>query len=277
MTTNLSSFMPKKLFSQKIIKLIIILAICVLLVFFNPKGFFDPLRGVFLRISYPFQKTFYLLSGDIKGAVNFLGSISELKRENENLIKENNFLSSEIALLKGEKAENETLRTQLDLAPRNKFNLEASFVIGQDPQRFGSWMIIDKGTSSGLAENMPVIVSEGILIGKTAEVYANTTKVNLLTESSSVINALDAETGARGVVRGEYGLGIILDMVAQTDVLNPGDTITTSGLGGDLPKGLLIGKVQEIRLSPDKLFQQAVIMPQVGYSKLDAVFVIKNK
>jgi len=235
------------------------------------------LRGVFFRISYPFQKTFYLLSGDISGTVNFLGSISDLKKENENLIKENNSLSSEVALLKDEKKENETLREQLNLSSRKKFDSEASFVIGLDPQKLGSWMIIDKGTSSGLAENMPVIASEGILIGKTAEVYANTTKVNLLTESSSVINALDIETGAKGVVRGEYGLGIVLDMVAQTDVLNSGDTIITSGLGGDLPKGLLIGKVQEIRVSPDKLFQQAIILPQVGYSKTDVVFVIKNK
>lgn len=268
--------MPQKLFSQKRIKLAVTLAVCGLLLIFNPKGFFNPIRGIFLRVAYPFQKTFYLLSGEIKGEVVFLGSISELKNENIALIRENNQLSSEIALLKDEKKENERLRAQLDLIPKEKFSLEASFVIGQDPQRSESWIMIDKGSSAGIEEEMPVIVSDGILVGKISEVYGNTAKVNLLTNSGSVINAVDMETEAKGIVRGEYGLGTIFDLVAQTDIINSGDTIVTSGLGGDFPRGLLIGKVQETRSTQDKLFQQAVVMPRVKYSKLDIVFVIKK-
>lgn len=268
--------MSGKIFSKNRIKFIMILAACILLVFFNPKGFFNPIRGGFLRVVYPFQKTFYLLSLTVRNTADFLGSISDLKKENENLIRENNALSSEIVSLKDAKNENENLREQLDLIPRKKFNLEASFVIGRDPQRSGSWITIDKGESAGIKAGMPVIVSEGILIGKVAEAYGNMAKVNLLTDSSSVINAVDVETEARGVVRGEYGLGTILDIVAQTDVLNAGDTIATSGLGGDLPGGLFIGKIQEARATQDKLFQQAIIMPRVKYSNIDVVFVIKN-
>lgn len=268
--------MSQKFFSQKRIKLFVTLAVCGLLLIFNPKGFFTPLRGIFLRGSYPFQKTFYLLSGEIKGGADFLSSISELKDENEKLIRENNQLSSEIATLKDEKIENATLREQLELIPKKKFNLEASFVIGQDPQRFESWIMIDKGSSAGLKEGMPVIVSDGILVGKISEVYGNTAKVNLLTGSGSAINAVDIETEAKGIIRGEYGLGTIFDLVAQTDIINNDDTIATSGLGGDFPKGLLIGKVQEIRATQDKLFQQAVVMPRVKYSRLDVVFVVKN-
>ena len=77
-------------------------------------------------------------------------------------------------------------------------------------------------------------------------------------------------------MRGEYGLGIVLDLVAQTDAINNGDTIVTSGLGSNMPKGLLIGKIQELGTSADKLFQPALITPQIKYSKLDVVFVIKN-
>jgi cell shape-determining protein MreC len=43
-----------------------------------------------------------------------------------------------------------------------------------------------------------------------------------------------------------------------------------------MPKGLLIGRLQDVRPTADKLFQQAVIVPQVQYSDLDIVFVIKN-
>jgi len=268
--------MPRKFISQKLFKLAAIIAVCLLLIFFNPRGILDPLRGVFFKISYPFQKTFYLLSGKINNTFDFLGSISELKKENDTLVRENDAMSAEIASLKDIKKQNEILREQLQLVPKEKFKLEASFVIGQDPQRFGNWLAIDKGLSSGIRVDMPVIVSEGILIGKISEVYADSSKVNLLTDSTSLINGLDVETEAKGIIRGEYGLGIILDMVPQKDIINVGDTIVTSGLGGDLPRGLLIGKVKEIRPSKDTLFQQAIIITKIKYQELDVVFVIKE-
>lgn len=251
-------------------------AICFLLIFLNPKELFSPVRNVFFKISYPFQKTFYLLSRTVSATFEFLGSISDLKNENERLVRENNFLASRAAMLEAEKKENEMLKEQLKLAPRDKFDLEASLVIGQDPQRLGSWIMINKGSDSGIKTNMPVIAYEGILIGKIGETTRDSSKVILLSDSSSAINAFDVETGAKGIVKGEYGLGIILDMVSQQENLKEGDAVLTSGLGSNMPKGLLIGKIQEIRFSGDKLFQQAVIIPRIKYLKTDAVFVIKN-
>jgi rod shape-determining protein MreC len=136
--------------------------------------------------------------------------------------------------------------------------------------------MIDKGSAAGIAVGMPVIVSEGILVGKVEEVSDYSAKISLLTNSSSIVNAVDLNTEAKGVVRGEYGLGIILDLVSQADVLNEGDDVITSGLGGNYPRGLLIGRIQEFGFTADKLFQQAVIMPKVKYSELQMVAVIKN-
>jgi rod shape-determining protein MreC len=268
--------MSQKFFTSKLIKLIAVVGICLLLVFLNPHSLFNPIRAFLYTIAYPFQKTFYLLSDKTENTYDFLKSIGELKNENQRLEKENDSLAAENADLATEKKENETLRDQLGLVPRDKYNLESSYVIGQDPQKLGSWLMIDKGSANGIEVNMPVIVSDGILIGKVQEVYPTSSKVSLLTDSSSSINALDLETSSKGIIRGEYGLGIVLDMVEQTDVINNGDTVVTSGLGSDVPKGLLIGKIQETGNSQDKLFQQALITPRVKYSKLDVVFVIKK-
>jgi len=268
--------MPRKYLTSKLIKLIIVVGICFLLIFLNPKGFFNPVRGFFLRVAYPFQKVFYLSSHKVSSTFTFLSSISDLKKENNDLIKENNHLAGMVALLSSEKKENESLREQLNLVPRDKFDLESAFVIGQDMHGLGSWLLIDKGRSSGIDVDMPVIVFDGILVGKVVEVYGNTAKINLLTDSSSSINVLDLETGSKGIIKGEYGLGIVMDMVSQSDVINTGDTVVTSGLGSNMPKGFLLGKIQEVRATQDKLFQQALVMPRVKYSKLDVVFVVKN-
>lgn len=267
--------MPQKYFTSKIIKLIAALVVCLVLIFLNPKGFFNPLRGIFLAIGTPFQKVFYQAGGKIGEAVYFLGSISELKNENADLLKENNYLAERVAELEQEKKENIILREQLELLPRDKFDLTGGFVIGRDPQGSESWIIFDKGEKDGIVPGMPVIVSNGILVGKVEEVYSGSSKINLLTGSNSFVNVADVETGAKGIARGEYGLGIVMDMVTQSDVLNEGDSVVASGLGSSIPRGLLVGKIKEIKKSQDKLFQEAVVVPRVKYSDLDIVFAIK--
>ncbi|OGI28758.1 MAG: rod shape-determining protein MreC [Candidatus Moranbacteria bacterium RIFOXYA12_FULL_44_15] len=268
--------MPKKYFTSKIIKITAIAAVCALLVFLNPRGIFGPVRGFFLTLAYPLQKISYLAGKKTSGAFSFLESISNLKDENKNLIRENDRLTAEAAGLQGQKRENEILREQLRLAPRDKFNLESALVIGQYPGGLGGWIIIDKGSAQGIAPGMAVIVSDGILVGKVEEAYWESSKINLLTDSSASISALDLETGAKGIVRGEYGLGLSMDMVAQTDTLNEGDTVVASGLGSGIPGGLYIGKIQKISVTEDKLFQKAQVVPKVRYSKLEIVFVVKN-
>jgi rod shape-determining protein MreC len=271
-----SKIVSQKFFTPKLIKLVVVVAICLLLVFLNPRGLFSGVRFFFLTVAHPFQKTFYILGEKTGNTYDFLGSIGELKGENQKLEKENNSLAAEIAQLKDEKKENDTLREQLGLLPRDKYDLEAGYVIGQDPQKLGSWLMIDKGSASGIKPDMLVIYSDGILIGKVKEVYPYNSKVELLTAASNAVNAMDQETNAKGIVRGEYGLGIVLDMVSQTDTINQGDTVVTSGLGSNIPRGLLIGKINEVKTSEDRLFQQAIIIPRVKYSNLDLVFVIKK-
>ncbi|HRY82938.1 MAG TPA: rod shape-determining protein MreC [Candidatus Moranbacteria bacterium] len=268
--------MPKKTLTSKIIKLILAIAICLLLIFLNPRNFFNPVRGTFLKISYPFQKTFYLAGQKTHNFFSLLFSIGDYKKNNEKLIKENNELSAKLADAQDQKRENEELRKQLELSPRGKYNLEPSLVIAQDPRGSGSWIVIDKGKADGIAEGMPVIVFDGILVGKISEVYSNSSKVFLLSDSGSSTNVSDVETSAKGILTGEYGLGLKLGMVEQTDIIKSGDDIVTSGLGGLMPKGLLVGKIDQVSNSSDKLFQEAVVRPKVKYSDLNVVFAIKG-
>jgi cell shape-determining protein MreC len=78
------------------------------------------------------------------------------------------------------------------------------------------------------------------------------------------------------VIKGEYGLGIMLDMVLQTDSINVGDSVVTSGISGEVPRGLYVGTIQEIHQSDDHLFQQAIIASPLQVAKTQIVFVIKN-
>lgn len=252
------------------------MAVFGLLVFFNPRQVFTPVHLVLKAAVYPFQKFFYRLSSSAVSAKDFLASVGKLKGENERLFEQNQRLAAKYAQLSSVNEENKGLREQLGLIPREKFELEAAFVISRDPHGLGNWIEIDKGKNFGIASGMPVIVSDGILIGKTGEVFENTSQIILISNPESRVNGVDLETGARGIVQGEYQLGSVMNMVLPGDALNHGDSIVTSGSGGNFPKGLLIGKVEKVGASGDGLFQQAVLALPVKFSRLETVFVIKN-
>jgi rod shape-determining protein MreC len=261
--------------STKLFKVFFVAVILLLLIFLNPYNLFSPFCSVTHAIFLPFQKVFYSVSVGVEGTRDFLGSIGQLKNENEKLLFENQELLAKNATLVDMQSENTILREQLSLLPRDKYDLMAATVISQDPNGMGNWLEIDRGTSQGVAVGMPVIVSKGVLIGRIQEVGINTSKIMLLTNSKSTINVMTSKNNTKGVSRGEYGLGIIFDMILQTDAIAIGDDVVTSGIGGGVPRGLYVGLVRDVHASDDHLFQQAVIASPLAVSKLQTVFIIK--
>jgi rod shape-determining protein MreC len=266
----------QRLVSLKLFKVIFISAFLILLIFINPANLFNPLRGPIGLLFLPFQKVFYSLSAVTEGAGEFLGTIGQLKDENKKLLSENQELLAKNAMSKDAESENAILRSQLNLLPRDHWNLVAASVVSQDPQGTGNWLEIDRGSDDGIAVGMSVIVSKSILVGRVQQVNAKTAQILLLTNSKSTINATTASSGTKGIVRGEYGLGIIFDMILQTDSIKVGDDVVTSGIGGEIPRGLYVGTVQEVHDSDDHLFQQAVVVSPLQVSKLQVVFVVKD-
>ncbi len=269
-------FSKKNFFSSRLAKLIAIMAVFGLLIFFNPYEFFNPARDVVFQAAYPFKKTVSNVFFAVREIGDFIFSIGKLKKENEKQIEEIQSLKSRLAAMADMERENAFLREQLKLLPRNKFKLESSSVIARDQNGLGNWIEIDKGERNGLRKGMPVIVSEGIFVGKLGEVYSGTAKVVLTTNPESLINAVDAKSSAHGLVKGEYGLGIIFGMVLQTDAISIGDDIVTSEISQNIPRGLLVGKIEEIQSSGNQLFQQAVLRIPFKASDLQHVFVIRE-
>jgi rod shape-determining protein MreC len=151
----------------------------------------------------------------------------------------------------------------------------ASSVIGVDPSPFLHYIIIDHGSDDGIRHGMPVVTQQG-LVGRVDAVTARASRVQLITDASSVINvrmqSLEREAQISGSITGD----ITLEMVPQDIVLNTGEILLTSGLGGDYPANILIGQVVSVHKTENELFQSASVQPVVDYSTLRAVLVITN-
>jgi len=71
-------------------------------------------------------------------------------------------------------------------------------------------------------------------------------------------------------------LTVNLDFVPQNQAIEIFDVIITSGLEAEIPKGLIIGEVQDIKNEPNNLFKTAIINPAIDLNKINIVSVIIN-
>lgn len=261
---------------SKLLRTLIALSVLIGIAIWNPAPVSSVVRGIFHTVLWPFEKSFSFVAFELRDARDFVSSIGELKRENETLAEENLKLRAENASLAFLRDENESLRKSVGIETRKKFDLIPSEVIGQGGEAQLGAIVIDRGAVHGVRTGMPAVVGEGVLVGVVDEVYPASARVTLLSSSQSTIGAMTVEHSAKGIARGDRGLGIAYDMVLQSDTLLSGDRVVTSGVGGSMPSGLLIGTVGQVRDSEDRLFRRASIAPPMNLESLRFVFLIKE-
>jgi rod shape-determining protein MreC len=264
---------------KKVKLLIIFLAIFGLLVFFS---FFKPFSFLEEKINFilkPITSRFYNLSSNIEKEYrkhtdnrNYFEEVRELSKKVERLTVEN-------ARLKQLEDENLKLRKFLDFTEKKEgAYLLANIVSRRTTINYGERepdIIIDKGEKHGIFPGQVVLDEEGVVIGKIKDVREGTASVNLSTNSecrlaAAVIN-LDRTIG---IVSGNLGLTINMDFIPQCEELREGDLIITSGLEENIPRGLVIGEIKEVRKNNNEIWQDAVIEPLADFDNLTIVLIV---
>ena len=148
-------------------------------------------------------------------------------------------------------------------------------VIGKDPSPFLKYLLIDQGSDMGIRSGMPVVTNNG-LVGRIDAVTASAARIKLITDSTSMINAVVVDVDAECMVQGSITGDITIEMVSQDVNLEPGQIVQTSGLGGDFPSDFIIGQVLNVNQINNEIFQSASILPAEDFSSLQAVLVVSN-
>lgn len=207
-----------------------------------------------------------------------------------NTQNENNYLKSKVTDLEQTKTRNATLEAenkQLKSALKLKESLtdyekiQAS-VISRSPDSWSDLLIINKGTTAGLRKNMAVMSGGGV-IGRVVEVNAASAKVELITTSDKSANRFAVEAQA---VNGKKVHGIITvignNTLAFTQAvdgkkLKRGTKIYTSGMGGNSPKGLLVGTIATTTHDTFGISDLVKITPAGELNDPSVVTIIKRK
>jgi len=149
----------------------------------------------------------------------------------------------------------------------------AAEVIGRDPSHWSKTMIIDKGSQDGVKKGLPVVVHSGI-VGQVVFITKYYSKVLLLIDHNSSVDAIVRRTRSHGVIKGNSEDEFRFLYVLRKENVKTGDIVISSGLDGVFPKGLRVGTVSEILKTNSGMFQIISVSPFVDYEKIEEVLVI---
>lgn len=168
---------------------------------------------------------------------------------------------------------NERLKKLLDLKTSLHVPSVSATIIGEDGAPWFKTILINRGSSDGLKEGMPVVAVDGV-VGLVVKVASSSARVQLLTDHASGIAGVIQRSRARGVAKG-MGRGTCrFEFSLRQDDVKIGDTVVTSGIGRIFPKGLPVGEVTMVRKGSYGIFQTIEIRPAVNLSRLEEVIVL---
>ncbi len=258
----------------------ILILISIGLLALHLAGFLQPAEDLITRPLTAVQGWIALRYNALRDLLTSPRDVAALQAEIARLESENARLQQEIVALREQAAEAQVLAALLDYVraqPENRYL--AANVIGRDVSPFLRSILIDKGSDAGVARGMPVVTARG-LVGRVVEVFASYARVQLITDPATSVNVKfqSTEGGPRreGVLTARINGETFVDFIDLDVNIQEDELVLTSGLGGNYPADIPVGRVLSIRRRDFDLFQQATIQPSVDFESLDIVLVIVN-
>ncbi|MDD5942222.1 rod shape-determining protein MreC [Fibrobacter sp.] len=207
--------------------------------------------------------------------VSAVGHYKSIVLENEQLKEENARLRQETYHAREGLQELARLHTLVRFDDKWDYPIVTSRVVGHNPGRFLTTMVINRGTEHGVHENMPVFSMNG-LVGKVSKATLNHSRVQLLVDPNLKLSVMDRKTRVVGFLESMDGVRLTA-MVPTHAGIRPGDTLITSGLGGIFPKGIPVGTVKDVRKSDLDVMRQMDVEPFQDFTTLEEVFVMEKE
>ena len=263
----------------------VLFAVAVIAVSLAVMSFFtttsSPLANAAQVITSPFRTAFTAVADWLGDKQAYYADYKALEEENQELKDQIAKMERSVRQAEADSAENERLRELLNLRPQEeKWELESATILERSSSNWTRSFTLSKGTDCGISVYDAVITSEGFLVGTVSEVGTNWCTVLCITDTDTSLGALVFRTDEIGVAEGDFQLmdqsKLKLSYLSPDAQLLNGDLIVTSGLGGFLPSGLVIGSVEEVKLDDSGSTQYAVLQPSADFDALTEVFVIKD-
>lgn len=234
-------------------------------------------KGAVQAAFSPFQNASSWISGTGGDFIRQIVGFRSTAHENETL--KARLAQTELELRNAQEAKTENYRLQGLLALKAEPGPEKVFarVIARDASVWFNTIMINRGSSSGVTLNMPVITPGGI-VGRVVAVSPVTAQVMLITDEKAAAGAIVGQlgnSGSLGSVRGLGNSGLVeMRYVSGLQPVTIGDYILTTGQDGIYPAGLNVGEVIDVKNGTATQPHQIFIRPSARLDQLTEVAVL---
>ena len=221
---------------------------------------------------------------------NYVSDLIDTFIELINVQAENDKLKTSIERIDAIETENIELRREIE-ALKEELNVDYvltdyeylnATVISRNIGYWYNIITINKGTKNGINEGMVVVNSTG-LIGKIIRATTFTSEVRLITTSDTnnkiSVTVSNGNNKVNGLINGyDYENNLLeIEGISNTEEVNVGDYVYTSGLGGVFPSGILIGTVESITTDEYDLAKIINVEPGADFDDVNYVTILKRK
>lgn len=236
-----------------------------------------------IRDSFAFTEgLIYKPAVSVAGFFESIQDIYQVYEENKALKQNLQQLTQVMAELNEYKLENEQFRKLLQAkeSKLSDYSLKIAEVVARSPDRWNHTLIIDRGMKDGVQPNMAVVTPEGY-IGRIQSVSNYSAQVELVTdiERGNHIGAVvQANEPVYGVVEGydPKNNWLIMKKIPLQSQIATKQLVITSGLGGIIPRGLVLGEIVSVKTDDQFLTKDAYIRPSANLNLLEKVFVVER-
>ena len=236
---------------------------------------YDPLGAVFLEAMRPMQSVTVQTTGSVSNLWSRYLALVSVSAENERLKARVRALESERRHDAEIELENHRLARLLGFREDVPSEGVTARVIGRDASGLFQTLALDRGETDGIKPGMAVVCADGV-VGRIAQTSWHASRVLLISDHNSGVDALVQRTRARGIVEGALSGACSMKYIKRGDEVDIDDVVVTSGLDGIFPKGIRIGHVSGVTKKDVGLFQVADVTPAVEFSKLEEVMVLTS-
>jgi len=199
-----------------------------------------------------------------------LGGLFAVYTENERLKAENRRLLDWQTQAVRLGVENRSLRTMLEmpdaLPEASRVNAR---IVADSASPFVHTRLIDIGAKAGISIGMAVLTPAG-MIGRVVQVGDRSARILLLTDLNSKIPVIVERSGDQALLAGDNSAEPRLEFLPLNPRFQIGDRVMTSGRGGILPAGLMVGEISRIE-GP-----RVTVRPAVDWQAIDYVAVLRH-
>ena len=194
----------------------------------------------------------------------------------EKLLEQNKELRRELQQMKSWKEaalqleqENARLLDLNQLRVDSKLTHVSGIVLADSGSPFRQSVLLNIGSRDGIQDGWAAMDGLG-LVGRISGVGSSTSRVILLTDNASQIPVIIQPSGQRAILVGDNSYAPPVEFIENVDLVRPGDRIVTSGGGGVLPAGLLIGT---LALDPNNRLRARLA---ADYERLEFLKVLRD-